>query len=161
MTRRAVIIGFTCRTLIAGFGYLNDWVFRLNHIAGNHFPISVFGGLVLFSLGLNPLLRRVFPRAALKRSELAVVMALTLVGCTIPGSGLMREFTQILALPAHFERTTPGWQRAEACTCLETGTPWNQMKSANFSKRILSRVLKQSRETFFPKNLRRRLSIKW
>ncbi len=114
MTRRAVIIGFTCGTLIAGFGYLNDWVFRLNHIAGNHFPISVFGGLVLFSLGLNPLLRRVFPRAALKRSELAVVMALTLVGCTIPGSGLMREFTQILALPAHFERTTPGWQRAEA-----------------------------------------------
>ena len=44
---------FPLPTLIAGLGYLNDWVFRLNHIAGNHFPISVFGGLVLFALGLN------------------------------------------------------------------------------------------------------------
>lgn len=114
MTRRAVIIGFTCGVLIAGLGYVNDWVFRLNHIAGNHFPISVFGGLVVFALGLNPLLRRVSPRAALAGRELAVVLALTLVGCTIPGSGLMREFTQVIALPAHFERTTPGWQRAEA-----------------------------------------------
>ena len=77
MTRRAVMIGFACGVLIAGLGYLNDWVFRLNHIAGNHFPISVFGGLVVFSLGVNPLLRRVLPRAALGRHELAVVIALT------------------------------------------------------------------------------------
>jgi hypothetical protein len=114
VTRRAIITGFTCGVLIAGFGYLNDWVFRLNHIAGNHFPISVFGGLAVFSLAVNPLLRRLFPKAALGGKELAVVVALTLVGCTIPGSGLMREFTQVMALPAHFERTTPGWQREKA-----------------------------------------------
>lgn len=114
MTRRAVILGFATGTLIAGLGYLNDWVFRLNHIAGNHFPISVFGALVVFALGVNPVLRRVWPRAALGRGELATAVALTLVGCTIPGSGLMREFTQIMALPAHFERTTPGWQRSRA-----------------------------------------------
>ena len=118
MTRRAVIIGFTCGVLIAGFGYLNDWVFSLNHIAGNPFHMSVFGGLVVVALGLNPLLRRVSPRACLTRQELAVVVALTLVGCTIPGSGLMREFTQVLALPAHFERTTPGWQRAKSLSSM-------------------------------------------
>ena len=114
MTRRAVILGFLGGTLIAGFGYLNDWIFRLNHIVGNHFPISVFGGLVVFSLGLNPLLRRFLPRAALSSREIAVVVALMLVGCAIPGSGLMREFTQVMALPAHFERTSPSWRRTEA-----------------------------------------------
>jgi len=110
MTKRAFILGLLGGTLIAGFGYLNDSVFRLNYIVGNHVPISVFGLLIVFALGVNPLLRRFGRGVAFLPSEIAVVVALTLVGCTIPGSGLMRDFTQIMVMPAHENRVRPEWQ---------------------------------------------------
>ena len=110
MTRRALFLGLLGGTLITGFGYLNDSVFRLNYIVGNHVPISVFGLLIVFALGINPLLTRLGRGVALRPSEIAVVVALTLVGCRIPGSGLMREFTQIMVMPAHENRVRPEWQ---------------------------------------------------
>jgi len=110
MTRRALITGAVVGVLLAGFGYLNDWIFRLNMIVGNHVPISVFGMLIVTAIAVNPLIKRLGGRLALRSDELAVAVALTLVGCSIPGSGLMREFTQIMALPAHYNRVEPGWR---------------------------------------------------
>ncbi|MCY2927275.1 MAG: hypothetical protein NT031_17945 [Planctomycetota bacterium] len=109
MTRRAIILGALAAILIASLGYLNDTVARLNFLVGNHFPILVFGGLFLFVMLVNPLLRRLLPAAELAHGELAVIVALALMACAIPGSGLMRKFTQTVALPSHFYRQTPGW----------------------------------------------------
>ena len=109
MTPRAIILGAVGAILIASLGYLNDTVAGLNFLVGNHMPILVFGGLIVFSLMLNPLLRRVWPGAALRQGEMAVVTALALMACAIPGSGLMRKFSQTIAVPAHFYRQTPSW----------------------------------------------------
>jgi len=111
VTRRAVLLGVGCGVFIAGFGYLNDWIFRLNYLVGNHMPISVFAALMLVLIGLNPALRRLRPGWELRPAEQAVILALILAGCAIPGSGLMREFTQIMAMPAHYNRTSPDWQK--------------------------------------------------
>jgi hypothetical protein len=101
MTLRALIIGFVSALFIASAGFVNDWVFQLTMIAGNHFPISVFGLTLVVVLTLNPLLHRIRPAWRLGSSELAVIMALMLVACSIPGSGLMRTFAPTLALPVH------------------------------------------------------------
>ncbi|MCY2930878.1 MAG: hypothetical protein NTV86_15585 [Planctomycetota bacterium] len=113
MTLRAFILGTLGAILIAGLGYLNDTVARLNFLVGNHLPILVFGGLIVFSLMINPLLSRTHPKAALSPAEMAIITALALVACAIPGSGLMRKFSQTIALPSYYHRQEPGWARSK------------------------------------------------
>jgi hypothetical protein len=77
---------------------------------GNFLPVTVFGGLLVFLLLVNPLLRRLGQRVALSAGELAVVVGLVLFACYVPGRGLMHQFTTFLMLPHHFAKTTPDWQ---------------------------------------------------
>ncbi len=110
MTFRSVIIGVLGAVLIAGTGYINDEVLGLNRLVGNHFPISVFGALLLLVVWVNPVLFAFRKRWRFSPKELAVMVGLTLIGCTIPGSGLMRTFTASLAMPIHYNQTNTGWQ---------------------------------------------------
>ena len=111
MSLRAVILGLFGAALIAGVGYLNDQVLRGNFLVGNHFPISVFGGLIVVTAAVNPLLFRLRRSWSLRPSELAVAVALVLVGCSVPGSSLMRVFTPALVMPIHHNATNTGWQK--------------------------------------------------
>jgi len=111
MSTRAVILGLLAAALVAAAGYINDQVLRLNFLVGSHFPISVFGLLIVVMLTLNPLLFRVRRNWRLRSSELAVVTALVLVACSVPGSSLMRVFTPTLVMPMHYNNTFIGWQR--------------------------------------------------
>jgi len=104
---RAVILGTIGAMLIAGVGYLNDQVLRLNFLVGNHFPISVFGMLILGMIVINPLLFRWRFRSA----EIAVALALVLIACSVPGSSLMRVFTPSLVMPIHYNTINPGWRK--------------------------------------------------
>jgi hypothetical protein len=109
VTWRAVLAGLLAGAFVCAFCYFNDSIMRQTMFIGNNMPISVYGGLILFVLVLNPLLRR----WAFSAGELAVALTLVLAMCAIPGSGLMRTFTVSLMLPWHWERNTPGW-RAES-----------------------------------------------
>ncbi len=113
MTVRAVILGLLSGVLLGGLGYLNARVLRLPSLVTYYFPISIFGPLILVSLGLNPVLSRLRAAWRLRAGELATVVALSLIACSIPSNGLMRFFTVIQVLPAHYQRTEPGWQRNE------------------------------------------------
>jgi hypothetical protein len=110
MSVRAVILGLLGAVLVAGLGYLNDQVLRLNFLVGNHFPISVFGALIILAGVLNPLLRRLHAGLALRPAELAVTTALVLVACSVPGSSLMRTFTPSLVMPVYYNSVKPGWR---------------------------------------------------
>ena len=109
MTLRAVILGLLGAAAVCGFTYFNDAVMHQTMFIGNNMPLSVYGGLILFVLLLNPLLLLIGRRLALTGRELAVVLALTLAACCIPGSGLLRTFTSGLVMPRHFNRTETGW----------------------------------------------------
>ncbi|HAU36922.1 MAG TPA: hypothetical protein DCX07_04310 [Phycisphaerales bacterium] len=111
MSIRSIVLGLLAAVFIAGFGYLNDSVMRLTYLVGNHFPIFVFGLLILLTIAVNPLLGLFGNRAKLRPSELAVIVAMMLVTCSIPGSGLMRTFTNVLALPIHFNQVQAGWKK--------------------------------------------------
>ncbi len=110
MTFRAVILGVVLGLSIGALGYVNDSILRLNFVVGNHFPISVFGALVLLVLLVNPLLQLLRPAWRFRGAELAVIVGLALGGCAVPGSSMMRSFTQTLILPLHYNENSPGWQ---------------------------------------------------
>ena len=66
--------------------------------------------LVLVAFGINPLLRRAGLRLAFRPDELAVIVALALIGCAIPNAGLMSNFTTVLAHPSRLNRQENSWQ---------------------------------------------------
>jgi hypothetical protein len=110
MTIRAIILGCLGAAIIGGFGYLHGSVLHLGGLVGNHLPPSVFGGLVLVVMAANPLLRRLSRRAPLRPAELAVALSLTLVGCAVPGGGLMQTFTTMQVVPIRRSQQEP-WLR--------------------------------------------------
>jgi len=116
LTARSLILGLLAAVFLAGVGYINDSVLALTRIVGNHFPISVFGGLILAVILVNPVLGRVRASWRLRPGELAVIATMMLVVCFIPGSGLMRTFVTSLALPAHYNDMQPGWRKVDVMT---------------------------------------------
>jgi len=106
MTRRSVILGLLGAAFVGGFCFFNDWILRQTYLVGNNMPASIYGLLLLVVLVVNPLLRR----RALGGQELAVIMALTLAGASIPGGGLLRTLIPALVMPHHLEKTQPGWR---------------------------------------------------
>ncbi|MCY2926265.1 MAG: hypothetical protein NT031_12640, partial [Planctomycetota bacterium] len=99
MTFRSVMIGLLAGAAVCGGAYFNDLVIRQSYLVGSYIPFSIFGGLVLFVLVANPVLRRIRRGLALSGRELAVVVAVSLAACYIPGRGLMHYFCTVLMSP--------------------------------------------------------------
>ncbi|OGV80314.1 MAG: hypothetical protein A3K19_18210 [Lentisphaerae bacterium RIFOXYB12_FULL_65_16] len=111
MTLRAVIIGLLAAWLIAGFGYVNDWVLDLERFtAGRLLPVIVLGPMFLGLVLLNPLLFRLRRSWVLRPAEIGLIVVLTSAACSICGGGLMDHLLQTLVLPHHWNRVTPGWK---------------------------------------------------
>ena len=102
MTLRAIILGLLGAVLLAAVGYLNDSVWRLNFVVGNHFPLTVFGLLLVVLTVVNPLLAMMRPGWGFRPGELAVALALVLAACAVPGGSMMRTFTPMLMMPGKF-----------------------------------------------------------
>lgn len=110
---RGIVLGLAGAGVVNGLTYLNDWVLKQTPLVGNNMPLSVYGGLILFLLLINPLLLRLRKKLALSNRELIAALMMTLVACSIPGSGLMRTFPGSVILPHWHEKTSPGWQENE------------------------------------------------
>ena len=114
MTFRAFAIGIVCALFIAGFGYVNDWIWDLERFTSGHMiPVMVIGPLFLFVATLNQLLFRVKQRWAFTGRELAVVFVITAAACSVPGRNLMEHFTQVLIMPHQVYKVNPGWKDKE------------------------------------------------
>ncbi|MEI6521218.1 MAG: DUF6785 family protein [bacterium] len=109
MTPRAIIIGLLSAAIICGITYFNDCIMHSTMMIGNNMPIAVYGTLVLFLLIWNPLLKLIDKNLSLRAPEFAVILALTLAACVVPGSGLLRTFTASIVRPYALEQTNPGW----------------------------------------------------
>jgi hypothetical protein len=111
MTVRAVLLGLAGAAFVAATGYFNDQIMLLTPLVGNHMPIIVFGLLAFAVMVANPLLFQLHRRVPLRRGELATIVAIMLVACSIPGAGLMWTFIPSLGLPAEHNLHEPSWQR--------------------------------------------------
>ncbi|MGD9875016.1 MAG: DUF6785 family protein [Kiritimatiellia bacterium] len=121
MSLRAVILGLLSAAFVCSYTYFNDHIMRQTMFVGNSMPISVYGLLVIFLLFIFPLLRKIHRKLALRQAELAVILAMTLAVCAIPGSNLLRIFSPTLVLPHRFENTEPGWQKQEVMDLVPEG----------------------------------------
>ncbi|NQT94513.1 MAG: hypothetical protein HQ559_17285, partial [Lentisphaerae bacterium] len=113
MSLRAILVGFFLAMVVALGGHFNDVYMSQTYMVGNFFPISVVGLLCVLVLVVNPILFRLSPRLKLRPAELAVIIALPLAACVVPGSGFLRTFTPSVALPSHYEKMQPSWQKNE------------------------------------------------
>ena len=107
----ALLIGFLGAIFIASCGYINDVVLGLESFTnGQLIPIIVVGMLVLFMLVLNPLLGLINRKLALSSRELAIIILLWSAACSIPGRGLLEQFTHTMIMPYHWNKVTAGWK---------------------------------------------------
>ncbi|MBN2451515.1 MAG: hypothetical protein JXR77_14085 [Lentisphaeria bacterium] len=114
MTVRAFAVGIALALFLAGFGYANDWILDLERFTSGHLiPIIVVGPLLLFVISVNRWLHRLRPRWAFRGPELAVIFVLASAACCVPGRNLMEHFTQVLIMPHHWYKVTPGWREKE------------------------------------------------
>ena len=113
MTLRAVIVGVLAGLVIAGGGYINDRVLNLESVVAGHLlPVIVLGLLLVAMIVVVPALFRIRRALAPRPSETATVLLLALVACSIPGRGLMEQFTSVIGMPGHWYAQNPGWQKS-------------------------------------------------
>ena len=160
---RSVLLGLFAGLFIAGFSYYNDYGIKQNLFVGNHLPLTVYAGLFLTLVLVNPILKkfssstffavlvgaaawglvaefslliqswipalafgalfavvlataaifRANPLRPFSRGELVVTMSMALAACSLPTSGLMRNFPQMLVMPQHYGKSMPDWEKAE------------------------------------------------
>jgi hypothetical protein len=65
MTLRAVILGLLCGAFLCAVCFFNDEVIRQSVIIRCFLPVAGYGGLMLFVIAVNRLLRRVWTGLAL------------------------------------------------------------------------------------------------
>jgi len=129
VTIRAIILGLLLGLFIAGATYFNDAVVRQTYLIGNHFPIGVFGVVLLLLVTLNPLLgalrdRSGLPmrRGALSAAEICLIAAIGLAACSWPSSNFYRVSTSIPAMPADMLKNESAWKSANAFSYLPGGS---------------------------------------
>lgn len=119
MTFRAFLLGLLGVGVVCGYTYFNDGVLRQTMFVCNHMPTSVYGGLVLFVLLLNPLLRWLWQRTNVhvlrpfSPRELVLVLALVLPACCVPYSSMLRILPRVAMLPHHVAKTEVSWRWRE------------------------------------------------
>jgi len=85
----ALAIGLAGSVFIWVATPLNSIMLRNTGIADNYMPPAALFVVLVLVLALNPLLRRLAPRLALSGRQLALIFAVLLVACVIPGAGFI------------------------------------------------------------------------
>lgn len=112
MTTRAVMLGFTGALSLSCLAFFNDVRLGQTALIANLLPGSVYGGLVLFTLTLNPLVGRMRPSWTLDARELTVILGLMLVGAGL--STVANSLPSLLMLPNQYGNAFPSWKSAKA-----------------------------------------------
>ncbi|HEY8665106.1 MAG TPA: DUF6785 family protein [Tepidisphaeraceae bacterium] len=107
---RAIVVGLLGVLWICGLTPYSDYAMGNTYVVGNFLPI----GLLLFYFTLvllvNAPLARWLPSRAFTTGELAVALAMTLMSCAIPSSGLMRYLPASLVGFYHHAATDFGYR---------------------------------------------------
>src|SRR5688572_6173813 len=99
ITWRSVLLGLLGVVVICTVTPFNDYALNNTAFVGNNLPLGVVGLTFLFVLLVAGPLNRLAPQWRLSSGELAVALSMTLVGCALPSSGLMRYFPPSLVSP--------------------------------------------------------------
>ena len=98
------------------------WIIGTNNISDNYLPSAVLAIILLLALGINPLLRRLAPGWVLRRSEMALILAMLLIATTVQSMGLLRELPYTIAKAPRVVREDAVLQNAYR-QMVESGLP--------------------------------------
>lgn len=117
MTFRAILIGLIGAVALATLGYVNNQALELpSLVTGHQLPIAVIGTLTVVMVTVNPLLWWIRRSWSFRPAELAVVVMLLMISCSIPGRGLLENMIPSLSLPVHYYGIDAGWRRNRVLT---------------------------------------------
>lgn len=120
VTWRAVVIGSLLTVFVAGLTPYNDYVVYNTLMTGGYFPPAVALSLFVMVLLVNAPLHAIKPRWAFSSGELAVILGMLMVGCAVPGQGMMRALLPSMVTPYHFQRGDAAFAEAWA----KAQIPW-------------------------------------
>lgn len=127
LTVRSVLVGLMAGMILAAVGYLNDSYFNLTLMIGNHFPVSVYGFVLLLVLIANPLLGLLRKSWRFSAGELTVILVLMLAAGA-GSNGYLRTLTPALAMPAQMQDKNLSWQKTNVVGYLPPGVIVNDGK---------------------------------
>lgn len=99
VTLRAVGVGLAFVVIISALVSYNDYTLGNTPLIGNYLPIGAMLLTFLFVVLVNAPLSRYRPGWAFSGGELCVLFSVTLVGCALPSTGLMRYLLPSFVMP--------------------------------------------------------------
>jgi hypothetical protein len=112
ITLRCVLLGAILVTFVGLITPYNDYVVYNTLTTGGFFPPAVVLTLFVLVLLVNAPLHKLAPRHAFSTTELTVILGMMLVGCAVPGQGMMRALLPTMVSPFHFARGMPEFEQA-------------------------------------------------
>jgi len=132
MTKRAFILGLAFVIIQSAITPYNNFYIQGTKIAGNHFPLGSVLVLLMLTLGLNTILRRVRPESELSAGELIVVWMMLVISSGIPGMGLMQFLFPVLVVPVYFAKPENEWVEVLHPHLPKWLVVWDKMAVMNF-----------------------------
>lgn len=132
MTVRAILIGLALVILQTAITPYNDYYLQGTDIAGNHFPLGAVFTLIFLTLFINPILKKVLPRAMLNPKELIVIWVMMVVSSAIPSKGMIGFLLPYLAAPVYFATPENEWAETLHSHFPEWLIVWDKQAVTNF-----------------------------
>jgi hypothetical protein len=101
LTWRSLLLGTLAAVAICTLTPLNDLIFSDTSLSAGFMPLGAVLVLFVLVVAINGPLHRWFPRHALASGELAVILLMTLVACSLPNWGLIRLLLPMPIAPFH------------------------------------------------------------
>jgi hypothetical protein len=101
VTLRSILLGVFTVLIVCSLTTFNDFVLSNTSLTAGFLPVGLVLVLFILVVGVNGSLHRWLPQRALSTGELAVIVLMTLVACSIPNWGLMRFFIPLPVMPFH------------------------------------------------------------
>jgi hypothetical protein len=109
LTVRGTAVGLVAVALVTMAGPYSEWVVRSSYMTTNYFPLGLAFLFILIALFLNPLLRRVGPRFALRGDDLGIVYTMLVVAVSVPTYGMVGYTISIVASPFYYATPENAW----------------------------------------------------
>lgn len=112
ITLRALLVGSLLAVGVNLITPFNDYVVVNTFMVGSYLPLALMLAIVFLVMIGNGLLRMALPRHAFHTGEIAVMLMMLLVACSIPSQGLLRQLAPSLTTPFYYGETNPTYYQA-------------------------------------------------
>jgi len=106
---RAILIGLSIVVFINLWVTYSETVVHASRLNLSFFQLTLFVVFIFLVVVVNPLLRSVGPRLALEPGELLSIVAIGMVGCVVPASGVTGFLIGIISTPVYFATPENAW----------------------------------------------------